>query len=133
MIVQAKQRVQGTVFCNDRYDRWRVRADRVTCDLLRLSSDLLTFGYGSTVMWAARMTSPQSFAWALMKSPVSCTPSGLARTKIVLSFASASGECMAATIALLSFPRTSNGVLGGAIRAWKVVQLKSRTPLSSNR
>src|SRR6202047_3651329 len=117
MIVQAKQRVQGTVFCNDRYDRWRVRADRVTCDLLRLSSDPLACGYGSIVMWAARITSPQSFAWALMKSPVSCTSSGLARTKIVLSFAPASGARMAATIALLSFSRASNGVFGGAIRA----------------
>src|ERR1700730_12901266 len=117
MIVQAKQRVQGTVFCNDRYDRWRARADRVTCDLLRLSSDPLAFGYGSTGMWAARVTPPQSFALALMKLTVSCTSSGLARTKIVLSFASASGARMTATIALLSFSRTSTGVFGGAIRA----------------
>src|SRR3954452_14523366 len=82
-------------------------------------------------MLAARITSPQSLASALTNSPISLVSSLLASTKIVLSFACASGVCMAATIALFSLVRISADVLGGAINEKKVDELNPLTPLSS--
>ena len=52
-------------------------------------------------------------------------------TKIDLSFSCTSGVRIAATIALLSFSRTSRGVFGGAISAKNVVELKPGRALSS--
>src|SRR6476646_7884955 len=95
------------------------------------SNRLRIVAYCSTVMLAARITSPQSLASALMKSPISLVSSLLASTKIVLSFVCASGVCMAATIALFSLVRISAGVLGGAINEKKVDELNPLTPPSS--
>src|SRR3982074_2875769 len=87
--------------------------------------------YCSTVMFAARITSPQSFASALMNSPISLVSRLLASTTIVLGFAWTAGGWMAATVALFSLARISGGVLGGAINEKNVDELNPLTPLSS--